>query len=461
MADGREERLTRVTARRRMSVGAAIACFTLVTFGPLVPQYTAQPASRYALTAALADHHTISLQRYDRVLGLDHALYRGQLRSDKAIGQPLLDVPVYLAGRALGAEPAAHRRLKANLGMWWSTLWSSLVPFILLVVLMYRFARRFVPDQALPAALALGFATMMLPHAVNLYGHVLAALFAFAALVVVEHPAPSTRRLVAAGALAGLAVAVEYHAVIAAVVVFLAVALRERRRSLWMLAGASLPALVIGWYQGRAFGAWWHTPFAYYAGQINGTTKGGYTLPGWRNINDVFAGTRGLLYVSPIVLVALGAAIWLARTTSGGIRRQAVIGLAVTAVYLVLCAGWSGTPLLEEPGPRYAIPALPFLVVPLAVVWSRWRRVATYATVIGATFMVAAASTFILLPVGSTPLTYVRYAVHRSFATNLWAMALGPAGVICYVATVAWSVRLLVRAARPEPVREPEQVVVA
>jgi hypothetical protein len=228
-----------------------------------------------------------------------------------------------------------------------------------------------------------------------------------------------------------------------------------------MLAGASLPALVIGWYQGRAFGAWWHTPFAYYAGQINGTTKGGYTLPGWRNINDVFAGTRGLLYVSPIVLVALGAAIWLARTTSGGIRRQAVIGLAVTAVYLVLCAGWSGTPLLEEPGPRYAIPALPFLVVPLAVVWSRWRRVATYATVIGATFMVAAASTFILLPVGSTPLTYVRYAVHRSFATNLWAMALGPAGVICYVATVAWSVRLLVRAARPEPVREPEQVVVA
>ncbi len=43
-------------------------------------------------------------------LGVDHALYRGQLRSDKAVGQPLLDVPVYLAGRALGAEPAEDLR---------------------------------------------------------------------------------------------------------------------------------------------------------------------------------------------------------------------------------------------------------------------------------------------------------------------------------------------------------------
>jgi len=248
--------------------------------------------------------------------------------------------------------------------------------------------------------------------------------------------------------------------VIAAAVVFVAVALRERRRSLWMLAGASLPALVIGWYQARAFGAWWHTPFAYYAGQINGTTKGGYTLPGWRNINDVFAGTRGLLYVSPIVLVALCAAIWLARTTSGAIRRHAVIGLAVMAVYLVLCAGWSGTPLLEEPGPRYAIPALPFLVVPLAAAWSRWRRVAICAAVVGATFMIAAASTFILVQVGHTPLAYVRYAVQRNFATNLWAMAFGPVGVVCYLAAVAWSVRLLVRAARPDPTREPEPVAV-
>ncbi len=458
MAGGLSELLTRAPARRRMSVGAAIACFTLVTFGPLVPQFHAQPASRYALTGALADHHTIDLQGYR--LGLDRAIYGGRLRSDKSVGQPLLDVPVYLAGRALGAEPAEDLRDTDDLGMWWSTLWSSLVPFIVLVVLMYRFARRFAPEHALPAALAIGFGTLMLPHAVNLYGHVLAALFAFAALVVTEHPAPSPRRLAAAGALAGLAVAVEYHAVIAAAVVFGAVALRERRRSLWMMAGALLPALAIGWYQARAFGAWWHTPFAYYAGQLNGTTSGGYTLPGWRNINAVFAGTRGLLYVSPIVLVAIGAAIWLARTTSGALRRQAAIGLAIMAAYVVLCAGWSGTPLLEEPGPRYAIPALPFLVVPLAAVWSRWRQLAIYATLVGALFMIAAASTFILVQVGHTPLAYLRYAAHRQFATNLWSMALGPVGVICYLGTVAWSVRLLVRAATPERARAPEPVPV-
>ena len=71
---------------------------------------TAQPASRYDLTASLAEHGSVDLTPYRKGLGVDHALYKGHLRSDKAPGQPLLAVPVYLAGRAIGAESAAHPR---------------------------------------------------------------------------------------------------------------------------------------------------------------------------------------------------------------------------------------------------------------------------------------------------------------------------------------------------------------
>ena len=45
----------------------------------------------------------------------------------------------------------------------------------------------------------------------------------------------------------------------------------------------------------------------------------------------------------------------------------------------MLCVVWKGTPALEEPGPRYMIPAIPFLAVPLAAAWPKVRRVALVA----------------------------------------------------------------------------------
>ena len=121
---------------RRRSTGASQLCLgllVLVAFGPIVAGDNAQPASRYSLTAALAEHHTVDLGRYARDLGVDRAIYRGHLRSDKAPGQPLLAVPVYLVGRALGAQPATHVHVNGDLGLWWETLWSATIPLAVLL----------------------------------------------------------------------------------------------------------------------------------------------------------------------------------------------------------------------------------------------------------------------------------------------------------------------------------------
>src|SRR3989442_8139294 len=171
---------------RRLAVLLAVAL--LIVLGPFVGPDTAQPASRYVLTANLAEHGSVDLGPYRPRLGVDRAFYRGHLRSDKAPGQPILAVPVYVVGRALGADSAVHAHETGDLGLWWVTLWSATVPFVVLVALMFlaaeRFARR---NVALTVALLVGVSTMMLPHAVNLYGHDLAALLGFGASLLLEY----------------------------------------------------------------------------------------------------------------------------------------------------------------------------------------------------------------------------------------------------------------------------------
>src|SRR4249919_2201726 len=93
---------------RRLAVLVGLAL--LIAVGPIVGADTAQPASRYDLTAALAEHGSVDLGPYRHRLGVDHAEYRGRLRSDKAPGQPMLGAPVYLVGRAVGAESASRAR---------------------------------------------------------------------------------------------------------------------------------------------------------------------------------------------------------------------------------------------------------------------------------------------------------------------------------------------------------------
>ena len=263
---------------RRLAVLLGLAL--LIVLGPFVGPDTAQPASRYDLTASIAEHGSVDLGPYRHRLGVDHAVYKGHLRSDKAPGQPLLAVPVYLVGRAVGAASAAHARARGDLGLWWETLWSATVPFVVLVALMFLLAERFARRSvALAVALMLGLGTMMLPHALNLFGHDLAAVFGFGAFLAIEQSPLTARRATIAGFLAGLAVFTEYETAI----VFAALAgyllVRERRRLGWFALGAMAPLGVLAWYQWRAFGAPWRTPSAYYEARSTARVEAAIPFP--------------------------------------------------------------------------------------------------------------------------------------------------------------------------------------
>ena len=152
--------------------------------------------------------------------------------------------------------------------------------------------------------------------------------------------------------------------------------------------------------------------------------------------------------------MGLVAAVWLAIAASGASRRHAIVGLAVVVPYLVLCAGWSGFPLLENPGPRYLIPALPFFAAPLAAAWDRLWRPAVLFGLLGAVVSVPATITFVLLGIKQRPFPelFRRVGAHE-FLPTLWSMAFGRVGVVLYVVTAGGSVALFVRSLRrtPEP----------
>jgi hypothetical protein len=435
-------------------VALALGLLVVVAVGPFVAQFSAQPASRYALTAALAEHHTVDLSAFKHDLGVDHALYNGHLRSDKAPGESILGVPFYQVGRWFGAQSDSQLRGRGDLGMWWQTLWMAVIPFAVLLALMYLLCERFASrGAALAVALCLGFGTMMLPLADNLYGHILAALFGFGAWMMLERPGGiDARRAAIAGALAAAAVSVEYETGIIFLVLAAVVLVRARRRVGWFALGAAGPFAIVAWYQWRAFGAPWHTPSTYYAGSIEGTTRGGYHIPSLGDTWSVLFGIRGLLIGAPIALLAIPVCIWIWRRPEKfgtDARRHAIVALAVMIPYLVLVAGWSGLPILEEPGPRYIIPALPFLAVPLAVAWKRVWKVGALATAFGALIAIPAATTYLIIGIGENAINALpRRMLHGHFSLTIWSMAFGPFGVVVYLVSVAACIALLVHVAR-------------
>jgi len=445
-------RWSRLSSRARSAW--LLALFLVATFAPLVAPLSSQPASRIALTAALAEHHTVDIRGYP--LGIDRATYNGHLRSDKAPGQPLLAVPVYLVGRALGAQSAATLRINGNLGVWWTTLWTAFVPFVVLVALMYLIASRHASRApALAAAFGIGVCTMMLPHAVNLYGAPLAALAAYAAWAVLEPGSTSATRCLVAGALAGVSVVAEYETVVVLVVLLVVAARRARWRACWYALGAAGPLLVLAGYQWAAFGEPWRTPHAYYATAAVRRQIVGYVRPGWRGIDATIFGSHGLLLTNVIVVIALVAAALCTRSPDVQVRRHAVIALAIGAPYIVLCILWKGTPVLEEPGPRYMIPALPFLAVPLASEWGRLRRIALLGMGLSGVVAVGAATTGILTSSKQAVLpAMVHRIVHRQFLPTVWSITFGRFGTVVYLATVALVVVALVRGWTRERARQ-------
>jgi hypothetical protein len=387
-------------------MAAAVLCIA----GTVLDSWTAQPASRYLLTEAVVDHHTLTLDHHEDLVSVDQARHDGHLYSDKAPYQPLLGVPFYQAFRAAGGDafPLDKGRPSPNAsfhwGRWWVGLWTAGAAGAALCVVLGRLIRQVRPEVATPAALALSLGTMLLPLSSAMFGHVLSALFLAGGWLLVRQPTPSQRTMLLAGVLLSASVGTEFPvAVPVAVITIAALASHCLRRTVFLVGGGALAAVPLLAYNWAAFDSPFSTAYQGHLTNFKGSgALGVYNLV-WPQEDELWkamAGDRGLFTLTPVCLVAVVMCVGMLRRRSP-VRRDAVVALVILLVMWLISAGIDGYGG-SSPGPRYLVPVLPFLAVPLAEAWHRRPKVCATAALIGVAPMVLATITVPLVDTGHT-----------------------------------------------------------
>jgi hypothetical protein len=331
---------------------------------PIFPHFVSpNEMTRWATAAALVEHHTFEITPLLPLLGgdafEDASEVDGRVYSNKAPGAALLGLPAYAVARLIAGPPsAATMRTTANA----MRLLAATVPLLLLAWAMRMSAARFGASEERTGVmvLVLLFGTPLFAYGLLNFSHALtaAALFGAWALLFIH------RNDYAAGALIGLATISEYPCAIAGVVL-VACAWRRAPR---IIAGGLPFALGLALYNKLLFGS----VFALSSGherdaQFRALAHEGLFGIGLPDpatlLRLLFDPARGLFVFAPILLIAIVAIPRARRVLS------AEGFLALVLVPLALIVFYSGYPNWHggwSVGPRYLVPAIPFLLFPLA-----------------------------------------------------------------------------------------------
>jgi hypothetical protein len=344
--------------------------------------------------------------------------------------------------------------------VWALTLLAAVIPAILLLLGVRWAADRFVPGFGTAAAITLGMSTVVMTFAAEFFSHVISAGFAFAAFCLLmkeREKQPSLWMVAVAGLLAGLAVTFEFQTGLVGVVL-LGYALARRtdwvRRTAAYAAGTVAGALPMLAFNTWAFGN--PLKLAYGDAVAFPGTSGhdllglnshgffGITAPRFDSAISLLLAGRGLLVLTPIVVMSV-VGVFMMRHRH---RAEANTILAIAAVYFIYNSGYwlpfgGGTP-----GPRFLIPALPFLAIGLAYAYKRLPAVTLGLAIPSALMMVVGTLTYPLIGRQGTGTWAdwlmegkLEHTVLTAFGvTNAW-LAVAP-----FIAAVLTAIVLAVRA---------------
>jgi hypothetical protein len=294
--------------------------------------------------------------------------------------------------------------------VWALSLLAAVIPAVLMLLAVRWAADRFVPGYGTAAAITLGLATVVMTFAGEFFSHVISAGLAFAAFCVLmkeRDGEPRALMVGLAGLLAGLAVTFEFQTGLVGLVL-IGYALSGRtdwlRRGAAYAGGALLGALPMLAFNQWAFGNPLKLAYGYAVSfpGVTGHDKLGLNSHGFFGITapridsalELLLAGRGLLVLTPVIVMAVVGVVLMRRR---GHRAEANTILAVAAVYFLYNSGYwlpfgGGTP-----GPRFLIPALPFLAIGLAFAYQRLPALTLGLAIPSGLFMVVGSMTYPLI----------------------------------------------------------------
>jgi hypothetical protein len=342
--------------------------------------------SRLGLAQSIVLDGSLRIDQYASQTG-DKALYGGHVYSDKAPGISFLAVPTVGAMRLAGARDGLWR---SDALLWIARLLTGGIAYLVAIVLLRLGAEQLRPRAGDRVAVAFGLGTLALPLAATTVGHVAAGALAFGALRLVSARSRlSNKVLLGAGACAGAAVLFEYQAALAgAVVLAYALARTRSARAVLLFAAGALPAAVaLGAYDWAAFGSPFHLSYRYVTKQFIEEQRSGFFgihAPRLHGVQELLVGRHGVLFEQPILILAAAGLVLLWRR---GVRAEALACGAVTLLFVLLSVGYFDPYGGDSPGPRFLVPALPFLALGLVDAFARWPRLTALVAVYSAAAM--------------------------------------------------------------------------
>jgi hypothetical protein len=351
-----------------------------------------QDVTRLCLTRALLNGHLTIQPCAGKTT--DQARYNGHSYTDKAPGFSVIAIPAEVATRL----PAPRTwTFEGDPHLWAVRVLTNGVAFLLLAFAVGRISEGIAANFGGAALVTFALGTLVAPLAASSFDHVLAGAFGFGAFLLAW-----SGRFGLAGLTAGLAVTTNYTTAVIGLALGTYVLLAGARPLLRYALGAIPPLALLGAYDWAAFGSPFHLSYRYVANNYAGEQASGFFgihVPNLHGVHLVFAGDRGLLVASPVV-VAAGAGLVLLASRH---RLEALTCAVIVTLFVLVNCGYFAPYGGGSPGPRFLVPALPFLALGLGPAFMRWHRV---TAILAAVSIVAITSLTLTWAGSANPLNY-------------------------------------------------------
>lgn len=348
----------------------------------ILPFTTTNEASHYALARAILFSHTFSINPYTRFAQNDVSYFRGNYYTPFAPGLSFLVIIPLALGTILGgplntALPMFGMQGFVTSGQLIALQLFSTLCAALSAVFVFKLCLVFSSKKypALGASLVYAFATPVWVFSKTEFAHTFSALFLVSAFYyALKDPETSNRNAVISGMLCGAAVCIEYTNIVifAPLVIYLLVRwARSKNLKMFIekttafLSPIVLFSFLLLIYNYVLFQNLFTFPESYWVG-YNGsipTFAQEFSTPIVVGLNGLLISTsRGLAVYSPIVVFSIPGFLLLGKLHH---KAEAILLASAFLANLFTYSMWSTWFGGESYGPRFLVPSLPFLIIPM------------------------------------------------------------------------------------------------